>query len=135
MALSFSVSLILCHNSTRTKHQKFATPAFQKHVFPPPSEAIATEYYFLTHQLNTYITELGPKYAEVTKGVENVQSRFTGEELRRLHAITNSSEQQTLTIQDCLTAYLVTVLNRAREIPIPQITNVVSGSGDAVQSE
>ena len=74
------------------------------------------------------IAELGPKFAEASKGVENVQWRFTGEELRRLHAIISSNLQQTLTIQDCLTAYLVIVLNRARKKPVAQITHVASVS-------
>ena len=120
----------------QNKAPEFAIPTFRKHVFPSPSEAIAAEYHSLTRQLNVYpIAELGSKYAEAMKGVESVQWRFTGEELRRLHAIISSSEQQTLTIQDCLTAYLVTVLNRAQEKHIPQITNVLSVSGDTVQSE
>ena len=110
----------------QNKTPQFAAPTFKKHVFPPPSQAIAAEYYRQTRQMhNVYpIAELGPKYAESSKGVENVQWRFTGEELRRLHATISSNVQQTLTIQDCLTAYLVTVLNRARKNPTAQITYV-----------
>ncbi|KAL4079456.1 hypothetical protein J3A83DRAFT_4209798 [Scleroderma citrinum] len=71
----------------------------------------------------TYVDDT---YVEANKSAENLQWRFSGEELRRLHTITNSSGQQALTIQDCLTAYLVTVLNRCREEPIRIINNVVS---------
>ncbi|KIM70505.1 hypothetical protein SCLCIDRAFT_152659 [Scleroderma citrinum Foug A] len=77
----------------QNKAPEFAIPTFRKHVFPSPSEAIAAEYHSLTQQLNVYpIAELGSKYAEAIKGVESVQWRFTGEELRRLHAIISSSE-------------------------------------------
>jgi len=119
------------------KAPEFALPTFRKHVLPPPSPAIAAQYYpQIRHLHDVYpIAELGPKYAEASNGIANVQWRFTGEELRRLQATISSSGQQALTIQDCLTAYLVTVLNRAQKKPITQITNIGSVSGDSVQSE
>ena len=121
----------------QNKTPQFAGPSFKKHVFPPPSQAIATEYYPHTrHMHDAYpIAELGPKYAEFSKGVENVQWRFTGEELRRLHAIISSNVKQTLTIQDCLTAYFATVLNRARKEPIARITYISNVSEGTAQSE
>ena len=110
----------------QNKTPQFTAPTFKKHIFPLPSQAIAAEYYPQTRQLhNVYpIAELGPKFAEASKGVENVQWRFTGEDLRRLHAIISSNVKQTLTIQDCLTAYFATVLNRARKEPIARITYI-----------
>ena len=75
-------------------------------------------------------TEIPAKYAEAhLKGVEPLNWRFTGEELRRLHASLSSSGQQALTIQDCLSAYIVTVLNRCRERPIRIVTNQANVSG------
>ncbi|KAL4079450.1 hypothetical protein J3A83DRAFT_1099355 [Scleroderma citrinum] len=120
----------------QNKLPKFGTPTFRKYIFPPPSEAIAAEYPSKIRQLhNAYpFAQVGAKYAEANKGSEHLQWRFTGEELRRLQAITNSSERQTLTFQDCLTAYLVTVLNHCREKPIRIVTNVVSVSWIIVQS-
>jgi len=73
--------------------------------------------------------EIGAKFAEAKKGVEILNWRFTGEELRRLHASVSSSGQQALTIQDCLTAYIVTVLNRCQENPIRIVTNQGNVSG------
>ena len=110
----------------QNKTPQFAAPTFKKHVFPPPSQAIAAEYHPQTRQLHDVypMAELGPKFAEASKGVENVQWRFTGEELRTLHAIISSNLQLTLTIQDCLTAYFATVLNRARKGPITQIAYI-----------
>ncbi|KIM58734.1 hypothetical protein SCLCIDRAFT_127632 [Scleroderma citrinum Foug A] len=67
--------------------------------------------------------EVGAQFAEANKGVELLNWRFTGEELRRLHASISSSGQRALTIQDCLSAYIVTVLNRCREKPIRMVTN------------
>ena len=118
----------------QNKVPEFATPTFRKHVFSPPSPAIAAEYYRQTpQQRDIYpIAELGPKYAEASKGIANVQWRFTGEELRRLHGTISSGGQQALTIQDCLTAYFVTVLNRAQKKPIARVTNVASVSVDTV---
>ena len=120
----------------QNKAPQFTAPTFKKHVFQPPSQAIAAEYYLQTRQLHNVcpIAELDPKYAGPGKGVENVQWRFTGEELRRLHATISSNVQQTLTIQDCLTAYFVTVLNRARKKPMAQVTyasSVSQGYGTA----
>ena len=114
----------------QNKAPQFTAPTFQKHVFLPPSQAIAAKYYMQTRQLHNVcpIAELDPKYVGPGKGVENVQWRFTGEELRRLHATISPNVQQTLTIQDCLTAYFVTVLNRARKKPMAQVTYASSVS-------
>ena len=73
--------------------------------------------------------EVGAQFAEANKGVELLNWRFTGEELRRLHASISSSGQRALTIQDCLSAYIVTVLNRCREKPIRMVTNQANVSG------
>ena len=72
--------------------------------------------------------EIGAKVAEAEKGVEILNWRFTGEELRRLHASISSSGQQAFTIQDCLTTYIVTVLNRCQEKPIRVVNNVCNVS-------
>ena len=115
----------------QNKVSEFPTPTFRKHVFQPPSEAIAAEYHTRIRQLqDPYpFAELGAVYAEAGKGIENFQWRCSGEELRRLHAKICSSGPPTLTIQDCLTAYLVTVLNRCQERPIRMVTNAASVSG------
>jgi len=115
----------------QSKVSEFPTPTFRKHVFPPPSEAIAAEYHTKIRQLHDAypFAELGAIYAEASRGIENLQWRCSSEELRRLHAKISSSGPPTLTIQDCLTAYLVTVLNRCQEKPIRMVTNVGSVSG------
>ena len=71
---------------------------------------------------------MGAKFVEAKKGVEILHWRFTGKELGRLHATISSSGQQALTIQDCLTAYIVTILNRCQEKPIRMVTNMGSVS-------
>ncbi|KAL4069073.1 hypothetical protein J3A83DRAFT_4401226 [Scleroderma citrinum] len=112
----------------QNKLSEFATPTFRKHFFPPPSEAIVAEYYpkmRLLHDAYPF-AEISAKFTEASKGVENLQWRFTGEELHRLHAITNPIRQQKFTIQDCLTAYIVTALNRCQEKPIRTVSNVGS---------
>ena len=97
---------------------------------PPPSEAIATEYCPKMPRLHHVypFAEIGAKVAEAEKGVEILNWRFTGEELRRLHASISSSGQQAFTIQDCLTTYIVTVLNRCQEKPIRVVNNVCNVS-------
>jgi len=104
----------------QNKVPEFPTSTFRKHALPPPSEAIATEYYPknpLLHHAYPF-AEIGTKFMEAKKGVEILNWRFTGEELRRLHESISLSGQQALTIQDCLTAYIVTVLNHCQEKPI-----------------
>ncbi|KIJ17244.1 hypothetical protein PAXINDRAFT_73360 [Paxillus involutus ATCC 200175] len=80
----------------------------------------------MSHLLHTYpFSELGAIYAEASKGVENLRWRLDGDELRDLRSAL-SSLGNSLSVHDCLTAYIVAVLNYNRSEPVHHVTNVNS---------
>lgn len=108
------------------KSPEFAPFVFRKHDFPPPSDDIAAKYHdkirHLQHSCSP--TELGAAFLEANAGVRNFQWRLSSEELLRLRTIVSGSVHQSLSTQDCLTAYVVAVLNLVQEKPIGIVTNV-----------
>ncbi|KIK18227.1 hypothetical protein PISMIDRAFT_109896, partial [Pisolithus microcarpus 441] len=69
-------------------------------------------------------TELGAAFLEANAGVQNFQWRLSSEELLRLRTIVGGSVHKSLSTQDCLTAYVVAILNLVQERPIGIVTNV-----------
>ncbi|KIO04307.1 hypothetical protein M404DRAFT_9320 [Pisolithus tinctorius Marx 270] len=120
-----TISLYQC------KLPEFPSFTFKKHDFPPPSDEIATRYHDkIRHLHDPYPSaELGAAFFEANAGVQNLQWRFSGEELRRLRVMVSESGYQALSTQDCLTAYIVTVFNLVQEKPIRIVTNVCNYRG------
>lgn len=108
------------------KSPEFAPFIFRKHDFPPPSDDIAAKYYDKIRHLHHSCSpaELGAAFSEANAEVQNFQWRLSSEELRRLRTMVSGSVYQALSTQDCLTAYVVTVLNLVQEKPIGIVTNV-----------
>ncbi|KIK96743.1 hypothetical protein PAXRUDRAFT_137800 [Paxillus rubicundulus Ve08.2h10] len=80
----------------------------------------------MPHLLHTYpFSELGAIYAEASKGVEHLRWRLDSDELRELRSAL-SSVGNSLSVHDCLTAYIVAVLNYNRSEPVHHVTNVSS---------
>ncbi|KAH7889859.1 hypothetical protein F5I97DRAFT_603544 [Phlebopus sp. FC_14] len=106
---------------------EFGLPTFKKHVFPPPSESVIAQYRCLMpHLLDAYpFTELEKLYAEASEGVEHLSWRLNGDEIEQLRS-SLSSDGALLSIHDCLTAYLVVVLNCNKDVPIRTATNASS---------
>ncbi|KAI6035944.1 hypothetical protein BKA83DRAFT_4485033 [Pisolithus microcarpus] len=108
------------------KSPEFAPFVFRKHDFPPPSDDIAAKYHdkirHLQHSCSP--TELGAAFLEANAGVQNFQWRLSSEELLRLRTIVGGSVHKSLSTQDCLTAYVVAILNLVQERPIGIVTNV-----------
>lgn len=108
------------------KSPEFAPFVLRKHGFPPPSDDIAAKYHdkirHLQHPCSP--TELGAAFLEANAEVQNFQWRLSSEELLRLRTIVSGSVHQPLSTQDCLTAYVVTILNLVQERPIGIVTNV-----------
>ncbi|KIJ69609.1 hypothetical protein HYDPIDRAFT_79916 [Hydnomerulius pinastri MD-312] len=83
----------------------------------------------MPHLLDTYsFTELGAVYAEAGKGVEHLKWRLDGGELGELRSALSSSDRkgQLLSVHDCLTAYIVAVLNCNRDVAIRRVANASS---------
>ncbi|KAI6043330.1 hypothetical protein EDC04DRAFT_2890968 [Pisolithus marmoratus] len=108
------------------KAPEFAPFTFRKYDIPPPSDETATKYHDkIRHLDDSYPpAELGPAFLEANAGVQNLQWRFSSEELHKLRTMVCGSARQALSTQDCLTAYLVTVFNLVQEKPIRIATNV-----------
>ncbi|TFK86065.1 hypothetical protein K466DRAFT_493566 [Polyporus arcularius HHB13444] len=71
--------------------------------------------------------EMGQRYA-ANKGAAEVAFKVTTKQLRMLRdrIVEGASLEVRPSLQDCLTAYIVNVINRYIEVPITQLTNVAS---------
>ncbi|KAF9228603.1 hypothetical protein BS17DRAFT_691191 [Gyrodon lividus] len=109
---------------------EFQSPTFKKHVFSVPSQSVMADFLSrMPHLLHCYpFNELGAIYAEASKGVEHLKWRLHSDELRDLRVALSSDGQKghSLSVHDCLTAYIVAVLNRNRSEPVQQVTNASS---------
>lgn len=105
----------------------FPPPSYQKHVFPDPSPHMIQEISrFMPHFRETYeYSELGAMYAQANKDVVRNDCRI---ERDKIEALCTKMRQGSpdISTQDCLTAYIVTVLNRCIQPPILNITNAAS---------
>ncbi len=78
------------------------------------------------------MAEMGQRYA-ANKGAAEVAFKVTTKQLRMLRdrIVEGASLEVRPSLQDCLTAYLVNVINRYIEVPITQLTNVASVSSSS----
>ncbi|OCH95279.1 hypothetical protein OBBRIDRAFT_720887 [Obba rivulosa] len=108
-----------------------SAPIFTKHVFPDPSAELVHEYLpSMPHLAQTYPhAALGTAYAQMNRTTERIDLHIEGHKLHSLRERVMGHLKGTgvqLSIQDCLTAYLVTALNRCLGDPIHEITNAAS---------
>lgn len=113
-------------------------PTFKKHIFPVPSahsieiHSHSTSMSHLTEACP--ISELGEQYKRLGHSTSTVRVdwRFTKHALETLRTKVQSTlgePQYTLSIQDCLTAYIVSIINRCTtSVPVQRVTNVASVS-------
>lgn len=106
-------------------------PTFTKPVFPAPNPDLIRDYMpSMPHLAETRPqSELGVAYAQNNSATERVDFHIEGRKLRQVREKVTRNLDATYSrpsIQDCLTAYLVTVLNRCLDTPISEITNAAS---------
>ena len=109
-------------------------PSLYRHVFPLPycaSDAVSRN--FLTrmpHLSQDYAPKkLFQMYADVEARTDHVQLRFTGASLDGIRALAGEGAGDVrLSVQDCLTAYLVVTLSKCLEKPIKRVINALDVS-------
>ena len=111
-----------------------AAPTFKKHHFPTPSCSILAEFWPRVPHLHDtcFFSELGEICAKARKNVEHLRWRFESPDLSALRSAISShgsgQDEISLSKQDCLTAYLVAILNHNRCMPVQKVTNMSSVS-------
>lgn len=110
-------------------------PSFTKHIFPSPTlqliDRMSSE---MLHLVNTHPpTELGKLYASMNQDVVTLQWKFSGQHLRWIRESTSNTAHSErngsrirLSMQDCLSAYMIDIVNRFTSIPIVRVTNAAS---------
>ncbi|KDQ11318.1 hypothetical protein BOTBODRAFT_35402 [Botryobasidium botryosum FD-172 SS1] len=110
----------------------YPQPTFAKHFFSPPPIDPATVSTFeaiMPHLVNDYDrVGLIEKLTKMLEETEQVHLRFSKsqlEEIRdRVHQ--DAVDGETFSRQDCLTAYLVTVLTRVLDVPVQRVITVLN---------
>ena len=74
------------------------------------------------------LTELGEVHAESYNNDEHLKWRFDSHDLAELRLTLSGQKGTYLSKQDCLTAYLVAILNYNRSIPVQNVVSVSSVS-------
>lgn len=108
-----------------------AAPTFKKCHFPVPASSVSAEFWPLMPHLHDSrpFNELGEIFAKLYKDVEHLKWRFDTDELTALRSMLSSRQEgKCLSTQDCLSAYLVTVLNHNTSTPIQNVRNASSVS-------
>lgn len=107
-------------------------PTFEKYEFPHPTLDMIEKYLpLMPHLAKTCNTqELGSRYAELNESTASINWRIEKHQLQMLHTklVKGLDPAFKLSEQDCLTAYIVSVLNRCVEVPIRTVTNAASAS-------
>ncbi|KAI0956988.1 hypothetical protein AcW1_005528 [Taiwanofungus camphoratus] len=106
-------------------------PTFEKPDFPLPTPKLVEEYLpYMPHLAKLYPkSELGNLYAQLNENIVRINFRIEMDKLDRLRARVLKHVQDaslTVSIQDCLTAYIANVLNRCLDTPVRFITNAAS---------
>lgn len=113
----------------------YPAPTLRKYEFPVPDAEVIDEYFpLMPHIAKSYpLKDVGALYGKMNEHTARIDVHFSEEQLLRLKAsvmedprVQNSNV--TVSIQDCLTAYVVVVLNKFSDVPIKTITNAASVS-------
>ena len=111
---------------------QYAAPTFKKHHFSTPSCSIIAEFWPRMPRLHEdcFFSEFGEIFAESCKNLEHLRWRFESHDLSELRSALSSHGQGEICLskQDCLTAYLVAILNHNKNVPVQQVTNASSVS-------
>jgi hypothetical protein len=109
---------------------EFSAPTFKKHHFPTPSHSVVTKIWPLMPLLHPTCHVDEPAHAEWRRNVEIVRWRIDNHDLEELRSVLSSKKQNGpfLSRNDCLIAYLVSVLNYNRNNPVQKVTSVISVS-------
>lgn len=105
----------------------YPLPSYQNSHFPTPShEDIEAMSSFMPHFRKTYnLSELSAMYTQANTSIGRVEGRIKGYQVEALRA-TMRDIMPYLSTQDCITAYITTVLNRCLDVPISVVTNAAS---------
>lgn len=106
----------------------FSAPTFDKHQYRTPEPSMSSNFLpLMPHLWVSYpFNELEAKYAEACEDLGNLRWRFNERHLHALHSMLSANEEGYLSWHDCLTAYIVTLLNRSMPRPIRMVTNVAN---------
>jgi hypothetical protein len=106
----------------------FSPPTFDKHQYQTPGPSTSSEFLpLMPHLWASYpFDELEAKYAEACEDLANLRWRFHEHHLHALHSMLSVNEENYVSWHDCLTAYIVTLLNRSMPRPIRMVTNVAN---------
>ncbi|KAG2124575.1 hypothetical protein BD769DRAFT_1467840 [Suillus cothurnatus] len=106
----------------------FSPPTFDKHQYRTPGPSTSSEFLpLMPHLWASYpFDELEAKYAEACEDLANLRWRFHEHHLHALHSMLSVNEENYVSWHDCLTAYIVTLLNRSMPRPIRMVTNVAN---------
>lgn len=105
------------------------SPTFTKTEWPAPQKSILDKYLpLMPHLRQTVLTsELGSKYAHLNQDALRVDWRVWRSQAEALRAEVQKAVPSLLvSIQDCLTAYIVTLINRCSDTAILVLTNAAS---------
>jgi hypothetical protein len=109
-------------------------PTFSKHIFAGPSEADQEQFLpLMPHLTVTYpLAALGEIYAKSNANVTRLDCRLEPRDIDRLRARAEAPSPNqfvapdSLSNQDIVTAWIITVLNRCSQEPIRSVTNAAS---------
>ena len=77
-----------------------------------------------------FFSEFGEMFADSCNNSEYLRWRFENHDLSELRSALSphGQDETSLSKQDCLTAYLVAILNHNRNMPVQMVTNTSSVS-------
>ncbi|KIK63778.1 hypothetical protein GYMLUDRAFT_259462 [Collybiopsis luxurians FD-317 M1] len=125
--LRFMITLSDCYQGSEPESNSL--PTFRKHRFSEPlSMDIPTWLPHMSHLAHTYsASEIGAKYTEGDEVVIPIRAmirRSEADVLRtKIQATLNPDSMVRLSIQDCLTAIIVSAINSLRPNAVSRVTN------------
>lgn len=110
--------------------QEFASPTFQKYHFPTPSRSVVAEFWARMPYLHATRQLSASAYAEWHSNLDHVRWQMDKHDLAELRSALSLRRQNgpLPSRQDCLIAYLVSVLNYSRRTRVRKVTNTISAS-------
>ncbi|KAI0710387.1 hypothetical protein C8T65DRAFT_190108 [Cerioporus squamosus] len=105
-------------------------PSFTKRSFYPPDATLIEAYSPLMLHLSHWacpVGEAGQRYAALNQQTAQVHFKITTGQLRTLRdRIVERGAEVRPSLQDCLTAYIVSVIDRHIDVPVTRLTNAAS---------
>lgn len=107
----------------------YPAPNFIKHAFPDPSCESISKYSPLMPHISHSLGPLDMKayYALMSRATTRIDWRIYVSQAEMLRdKIRQSAQVENVSLQDCLIAYIVTLLNRCSRLSIRTVTNAAS---------